>query len=196
MRDRLRISSLYLSGKTQWEIHEQIGLSQAQVSRDLKALHGEWLKQATGNVAALKARELAKIDALERTYWAAWERSCQEARRKSLRARGTITKSVTDADGTTRFVQETPAEQVLTTEDKVGDKRYLEGVQWCIERRCKILGVDAPLKVAPTDPTGDKSFEGIERGATKFSEYIDRILAYRGTQEDSGTGAEGGASQS
>ncbi|OPZ76108.1 MAG: hypothetical protein BWY79_01776 [Actinobacteria bacterium ADurb.Bin444] len=161
----------------------------------MKHLHGEWLKQATENIATLKARELAKVDGLERTYWAAWERSCREAKRKSLKTEGTITREITDPDGSTRFVQQVPAEQVLTTEERVGDKRYLEGVQWCIDRRCKILGVDAPLKVAPTAPTGDKAFDGIERGAARFTEYINRILAYRDAQENSGPGAEGGTPQ-
>lgn len=27
-----------------------------------------------------------------------------------------------------------------------GDTKFLAGVQWCIERRCKLLGLDAPSK--------------------------------------------------
>lgn len=31
-----------------------------------------------------------------------------------------------------------------------GNPAYLQGVQWCIDRRCKILGIDAPLKTEQT----------------------------------------------
>jgi hypothetical protein len=37
---------------------------------------------------------------------------------------------------------------------------FLAGVQWCIDRRCKLLGLDAPTKVAPTDPSGQKEYGG------------------------------------
>ncbi len=194
-RDALRISELYLHGKTQWEIGQELGRSQPVISRALKKLQESWRQSTLVNINEAKQRELSRIDLLERTYWDAWERSCQEAKRKATKTKGAIVKPL-DGPGGAKFVQETPTEQTFFTQDQVGDKRFLEGVQWCIDRRCKILGVDAPLKVAPTAPTGDKAFDGIERGATRFTEYIDRILAYRSSQEDSGPGVEGGTSQS
>ena len=93
-----------------------------------------------------KAKELAKVDKLERTYWEAWERSLEALERRSTRMSGTITKEVDAPDGSKRFVQETPTQQAFTTVERLGDSRYLQGVQWCIERRCKILGIDAPEK--------------------------------------------------
>ena len=42
--------------------------------------------------------------------------------------------------------------------EQTGDPRYLAGVQWCVEQRCKILGLNAPQKVAPTDPTGTREY--------------------------------------
>lgn len=32
------------------------------------------------------------------------------------------------------------------SEQRNGNLAYLSGVQWCIDRRCKILGLDAPIK--------------------------------------------------
>jgi len=32
-----------------------------------------------------------------------------------------------------------------TVKGQAGDPRFLTGVQWCIERRCKILGIDAVI---------------------------------------------------
>lgn len=140
-RDRLRIAELYLAGKKQVEIAKLLGLDQSTVSRDLSFLHREWQLQATHHIDEAKALELAKIDQLERTYWAAWERSCQEKKRHSTRTSGTITRDT--SSGERNFIQETPAQQVFTTAEQTGDVRYLHGVQWCIERRCKILGIDA-----------------------------------------------------
>lgn len=35
-----------------------------------------------------------------------------------------------------------------------GDPRFLQGVQWCIDRRCKLLGLDAPTKQEITGKDG------------------------------------------
>jgi hypothetical protein len=42
---------------------------------------------------------------------------------------------------------------------QIGDPRFLAGVQWCINKRCEILGLDAPAKFAPTDVDGKTTFE-------------------------------------
>ena len=41
---------------------------------------------------------------------------------------------------------------------KKGNPAYLTGVQWCISERCKIIGINAPMKIAPTDPSGDNPY--------------------------------------
>lgn len=39
-------------------------------------------------------------------------------------------------------------EQWITSQDleETGNPRFLQGIQWCIDRRCKLLGLDAPIK--------------------------------------------------
>ena len=128
-RDRRIIGDLYLQGWLQAEIAEKVGLNQSTISRDLKALHKEWLESALNDYDQAKANELAKVDKLERTYWVAWERSCEDA--ETVQMVGGSEK----ADKITK-----------TRKGQVGDPRFLQGVQWCIERRCKILGIDAPTK--------------------------------------------------
>lgn len=146
IRDRLAIAEMYLAGKRQMEIAEKLNLNQATISRDIAALHKEWRLQAAQRVDTYKAQELAKIDQLERTYWAAWERSCEEARRQTTRMAGTITREV--GSGTERrFIQDTPTIQTITTLQGMGDQKFLAGVQWCIERRCKLLGIDADVEM-------------------------------------------------
>jgi len=132
-RDRRLIASLYLRGCLQAEIATEVGLSEATVSRDLKALQQEWHESSLLDIDAAKARELARIDELERTYWQAWKRSCEDAETETARV-------VETAGGRRRVAQK-------QTKCQAGDPRFLQGIQWCIERRCKVLGIDAPEKL-------------------------------------------------
>ena len=127
--DRAAIAEAYLPGVPQYQIAAQVGLSAAQVSRDLVVLHEQWLTRAAATIDTAKAAELAKLDALERTYWQAWEASTQPQKRTRTADRAG-TKS---------------AEVGSVTRD--GNPAFLAGVLGCIDRRCKILGVDAPLNV-------------------------------------------------
>ena len=127
-KDRKRIGEMYLQGKLQADIGKELGLNQSTISRDLKALHKDWLASALMDFNKAKSHELAKLDLLEVTYWEAWARSCEIIE-------STITEKV--GENLRARIQREPG---------IGDPRYLQGVQWCIERRCKIIGIDAPVK--------------------------------------------------
>jgi hypothetical protein len=58
--------------------------------------------------------------------------------------------------------------------------RYLEGIMSCIERRCKLLGLDAPNKVAPTDPTGTEEYDGIGSFKEQLIERLNRLADAHG----------------
>ena len=135
IRDRRRIADMYLQGKTQADIAEEVGIDQSTVSRDIAALQDAWRESALIDVDEAKANALAKVDRLEREYWDAWERSCEDA--ETVRMEGKATKEGEDG---------APERVVKTSKGQAGDPRFLAGVQWCIERRCKIIGVDAPTK--------------------------------------------------
>jgi len=146
-RDRRRISELYLQGWLQVDIAAEVGVSQSTVSQDLKAIQKEWLQSTLIDFNEAKAQELAKVDNLERTYHRAWLRSCEDAQ--------TVTQKAIEAGGDQR------KEATKTAKGQVGDPRFLVGVQWCIDKRCKIKGIDAPVKTAFTDPTGQKQAETV-----------------------------------
>ena len=135
-RDRRRIADLYLQGWTQTAIANKIGIHQPAVSRDLKALQKAWLASALIDLNNAKAKELAKVDKLEREYWVAWERSYEDA--ETVKQRGS---PATAGAGIK------PESIEKTVKGQAGDPRFLAGVQWCIERRCKIIGIDAPTNI-------------------------------------------------
>lgn len=137
-RDRKRISSMYLRGVSQADIAEKTGLSAPTVSRVLTELHDRWLADAAGNHAQWVAVELARLAKLERTYWAAWLRSCRN--RESTTAK----KVETPGSGKAR---KTRTEASKRTEGRDGNPDFLAGVRACIRERCELLGLYAPKQV-------------------------------------------------
>ena len=133
-KDLERTAELYLRGVYQTDIAAQLGVTQQTVSKDIKALQTRWQESALTNIDEMKSRELARIDELERTYWAEWEASKEE--RSS-----TTTKAVEHIGNKSQRNEAT-----IRKEERLGDPAYLRGVQWCIERRCAIVGIDAPKR--------------------------------------------------
>lgn len=121
---RLRVAQLYLQGWAQSRIAEETGVTASQVSRYLKAIRQRWVDQQLEYINEVKARQLAKIDHLETTYWEAWERSLG-------------LHEVT----TTKETEKASVEVTVKAEELNGDPRYLEGVRWCITERGKLLGL-------------------------------------------------------
>jgi hypothetical protein len=141
IKDRETISRLRLRGRTLSEIAAETGLSVMTVRRELKALVGEWQKNAAEDIAAVKARELRRLDAIEAETWSEWERSKQD-----------YVKKVAEKGG------KEGSKSKIETGGQCGDPRYLTVLVNIGERRAKILGMDAPQKVAPTDPSGEREY--------------------------------------
>lgn len=137
---RQEVSKLYLTGKSQPEIAAHFGVNQSTISRDLEVLRKSWLNSALMDFNTARAQELAKIDALEREYWDAWRRSQEDNETRTTRAKSSPSdrdnpNASTDLEATTRI------------EAQAGDPRFLQGIQWCIERRCNLLGLDQPKTI-------------------------------------------------
>lgn len=149
---RAQVAELYLKGWTQWEIARKVKVDQGTVSRDLKAMHEHWKAAGVRDLDAIKQKELDKIDHLERTYWAAWDRSCKTAS-KTRKKRNEITEQVSPDEKVTRTAG--PVEITEQKEGRDGNPAFLAGVQWCINRRCELLGLDKPKRVVHGgDPDG------------------------------------------
>lgn len=130
---------LYVRGHTQREISARLKIGLGTVNRDLQAIRSEWLESSLVDFNEAKARELAKIDHLETAAWQAWERSREDS--QTLKA--STTKGRTKKDG---GALPDLAKTEKTVKGQTGDPRFLERIGWCIERRCAILGFDAPKK--------------------------------------------------
>lgn len=146
---RSEIARRYLRGEYQADIARDLGISQPTVSLDLKAIRAAWLTSAIRDFDAARAEELARIDAVESEYWAAWERSKQDKE---------IAYQEAGADGKKKKVS-------LRKEGQAGNPSFLAGILTCIERRCSILGLDAPKRfVINWDDLTEEQEERLARG--------------------------------
>jgi hypothetical protein len=142
-KDLVEISKLYFEGWPQRLIGDKLGLAQQQISYDLKALNKRWVESSLKNITDLKVRELAKIDNLEREYWEAWRRSTEDKEVDTTKA---IPDKEDPSMGRTK-------EKTQRREGQAGDPRFLAGVQWCINKRAEIIGLDAGVKSLSVDLT-------------------------------------------
>lgn len=134
--DYERITSLYLRGWRQADIAAELGLTQQQVSYDLRTIQKRWRESTTMNLDEAKQKELSRIDELERDFWTAWESSKTER-----------TKARQETDGTKdRSGKPIVKKSSMEKEQRDGNPAFLQGVLSCIDRRCKLLGLDAPEK--------------------------------------------------
>ncbi len=118
-----RMAELYLyKHYNQSEIAQELGISQATVSRYLKELNEQWRGSALMDFHLAKSCELARIDQLQQEYWSAWKHSTGEGNMNNENNEIAVIKG--------------------------GNPRYLQGVQWCINKRCELLGIDSPKQVS------------------------------------------------
>jgi len=135
---RAEVAELYLEGMTQAEIADRYDLDRSQIAKDLKAIRQQWLESRLANYNDLVNRELAIIEGIELKAMDAWERSCEDAE---------IVK--TRKEGRRNAYSET------TVKGQAGDSQFLRVILDCCKRRCDLLGLDAPKKIAQTDKEGN-----------------------------------------
>lgn len=130
-----RVAELYMKAVGPYAIAKDIGVTAHTAITYIKVLEKRWRESALRDFDKARAYELAKLEHLELTYWDAWERSCAESSQTQ-----TVIEPGKDADG-----NEIPRRKRQTVRkiEQVGDPRFLEGVFKCIDRRIKLLGLDA-----------------------------------------------------
>ena len=132
--DQQGIVRLYLKQKSHREIAQTLNVSVQYVGRQLKQIKDAWLESTLVDFNRRQNQELARIDALEAEYWTAWEGSKADESREAL--------EYVDEDSIMRL-----SRKRLETIKKNGTSSFLQGIQWCIEQRCKIMGLHAHKEI-------------------------------------------------
>ena len=125
MERRRKVVVLYLRHIDQVTIAQQLGVTQATVSRDLKALTQQWLAESVQAVEAVKARELAELDDMERECamqfhveknpaWLDRRLKCKERRAKLLGLDAPTKTALTDPTG-----EREAGQPALTEEERI-----------------------------------------------------------------------------
>ncbi|GAP96084.1 hypothetical protein [Leptolyngbya sp. NIES-2104] len=127
-QDLTEIARRYLMGETQSTIAESLKVSQQTISADMKLIRKRWRDSSIRDFDEAIAVELAKIDLVEAEFWEQWEKS-------------KLPKQVKKNEKADGFTKQTTIE-----ETKCGNPAFLAGVLNCIDRRCRLLGLDSEIK--------------------------------------------------
>lgn len=111
-------------------------LTYKSVFMDIQQVLAEWKKERFKDIDNYMQLELKKLDKIEVELWQAWENS-KGSKRKTKIKNGTINNGIATGGEL--------AERTLETTD--GDPRYLDLLLKVQERRAKLLGYNAPVKV-------------------------------------------------
>jgi hypothetical protein len=136
LQRRQKVADLLLQSWTQEAIAQELGTSQAQIAADLKKIRKAWQESSIRDFDAARDLELERLARIEREAWAAWQRSQQPSQSATVNGEAGSQKAK------------------RTVKHQYGDPRFLDIALRCNEARRKLLGIDAPVKIAPTTPDG------------------------------------------
>lgn len=161
---RQHVAARYLQGEYQSVIAQSLGIDTATVSRDLAAIRQAWLESAVRDFDAAKAEELARIDAVERAAWDGWRKS-QEEKQIGVLEESDDPIVYTDAKGVPQVRSKVRKRKSMRKEGQAGSPAFLNTILTCIERRCAILGLDAPKRFKiDWDALDDAQIERLAKG--------------------------------
>jgi len=133
---RKKVADLLLQSWTQEAIAQELNISQAQIAADLKKIRKAWQESSIRDFDAARDLELERLAHIGREAWAAWQRSQQPSQSATV-----------DGEAGSQKARRTVKHQY-------GDPRFLDIALRCSDARRKLLGIDAPTRIAPTTPDG------------------------------------------
>lgn len=145
--DKRFCADLFVKGYSYRQIAERLNeynrengltyeVSYKTVFTDINQVLAEWKKERFECIDNYIQLELRKLDKIETELWQAWENSKGSKRKTKIKG-GNIKDGITQGGEL--------AERTLETTD--GDPRYLDLLLKVQERRAKLLGYNAPVKL-------------------------------------------------
>lgn len=120
-------------------------LTRQTIINDQKVILERWRAEVMDYAKQAKEIELKKLANLEAEYRAGYERSLRDEQK--------MTQEKTDTPGA-RGRGKTTTKAIVTKAARDGSPVWLEGIIKCIEKRCKLLGIDAPDRTEITGAGG------------------------------------------
>ncbi|XZE21809.1 hypothetical protein SH449x_001716 [Pirellulaceae bacterium SH449] len=120
-----KVADLYLRGKSFRTIGELVGVSLAQVQRDLALCKIEWARSTATGIQNLASKEFARLDRIEAEAWRGWERS----QAKIVERAREVTKS--ESGHTTKNLKR--------SKQGTGDPAFLQIALGCVNQRIRLM---------------------------------------------------------
>ena len=142
-----KVIDLYLKGHTQREIASILNFSLGTVNSDIAAVRAEWRESRIEDYDDHRQIRAHQICRAMVAAWDAWEKSLKDA--ESIKV--SVTKGRTDSEGN-------PSGDLTKSEKQskgqTGNSSYLDLYIRCVERLCKLYGLDAPTRTEITGADG------------------------------------------
>lgn len=148
--DRAKVSNLYLRGEAIHSIAAIMGIRPGQAMIDLRAVRDQWRKEAVFDFSLARQQELARIDMIETESWKAWELSKAPLETTNTRQRRRDLAIPGGSADPTRLPVDSISEANRRSVQRDPNPAFLERIGWCVEMRCKILGLIAPQELRHT----------------------------------------------
>lgn len=164
--DRKFCSNLFLRGHTYRDMaerlkqhHNEIGgihyeISFVMIQKDMQALLIQWKRDSLQTVDEYLQRELNKLDKIEEEAWMAWEKSKTGKIRAKTRNLKTAAKKYVDdtdkLDENGELMEPRPIYEGFdeeATETSAGNPKFFDVILSSMQRRAKLMGLDAPEKM-------------------------------------------------
>lgn len=202
--DKRFCSALFVKGYSYREIAERLNeynreqgleyeLTYKTIFQDINQVLIEWKKERFKDVDNYIQLEMKKLDKMEIELWEAWERSKNEKRKVKILGGNINNGNITGGQLDERRI-----------EDNNGDPRYLDLLLKVQERRAKLLGYNAPLKLdvysqAPKEesPAGaEYDINAIPKDQLVQLAYMLQDAEYNKREEEKDNGKESGTEAS
>ena len=131
-----QILSMYAKGYSLGDISSFLSIPRKVVSRFLSLAVARVSAQADADAKSIRARELIKLNELEKQYWEAWERSTQGLETEIDERKSVLMEAQATSDEPTRVMRRNLAKRDKTH----GNPQYLAGVERVIRLRLELLG--------------------------------------------------------
>lgn len=141
--DKRYLALWYVQGYSQREMCQMISQVRGReygsgvISGTLKKIREAWIEEYMPPYAEMQAKELARLDKMERELWDAWERSKRDAEAETVEESHESGKDgVYDRNKTVR-----------DRAGRDGDPKFIEQILKVVDKRAKIVGLYQASKV-------------------------------------------------
>jgi len=156
--DKEFVLDLYLKGFSFTSITDSLNgsreynITRTQVTKDIKKEVELWKNERLDNISESVQLEIQKVNVLEMEYWKAWIQSQKVQKVSTTSAKNRVDKDK-KVQGNTELMK------TERTESPVGDVRFLQGVERCIQKRCELAGLDKAKEIVISGKLEHTTFE-------------------------------------